>query len=144
VPGGLGGDRSVGVPDARDHRAAAISLEHAIAAVGGVCAGLATDRTDPGLRGGPIEALIDRAFAASLANLDQVQRCGVALVDELHRRAALCDQYSADVQRFQERHRTWSKAVIRYERAIADHQRARWPGNEPRPPAPPFAGAEVG
>jgi hypothetical protein len=132
------------VPDARDHRAAAISVEYTIAAVGGVCSGLSTDRADPGLRGGPVAALIDRSLGATLANLDHVRRCGAALVDELHRRAALCEQYSADMQRFHERHRTWSRAVIRYERAVAGHQRARWPGDEPQSPAPPFAGAEVG
>ena len=132
------------MPDARDHRAAAISVEYAIAAVGGISAGLSADRADPGLGGGPIAALIDRSLGVSLANLDHVQRCCAALIDELHRRAALCDQYAVDVQQFHERHRTWSEAVAGYERALADHQRARWPGDEPQPPTPPFAGAEVG
>ena len=144
VPGWFVGHHAVGVPDARDHRAAAISVEHAAAAVGGIAAALATHRTDPGLCGGPIAPLIDRAFGVSLANLDHVQRCCAALVDELHRRAALCDQYTADMQRFEERHRTWSNAVVRYERALAAHQRARSPGAEPRSPTPPFAGAEAG
>jgi hypothetical protein len=144
VPGATAGDRSVGVPDARDHRAAAISVEHAIAAISGVRAQLSTDRADPGLRGGPLAALIDRSFGVALANLDHVHRCCAALIDELHRRAALCDQYAEEMQRFYEQHRSWSKAVARYERALDDLQRARRPGAEPQPPAPPFAGAEVG
>jgi hypothetical protein len=133
-----------GMATGGDHRAAAVSVGHAIDALVAVRAGLDADRSDIGIRGGPVAGLVDRAIGVSLTNLDHLHRRCSALIDELHRRAALCDQYTIDLRRYHDAHRSWANAVDRYHSARAEHRRARWPGDEPVPPAPPFAGAEAG
>lgn len=129
------------MPTAAEHRAEASSLTAMLDTVGNIRTGLRRDRDDVGVHGGSTWIVVG-AIDASVTDLDELGRQLTALVDELHRRAALCDQYTADLQRYEDAHRRWELAVHRWR--TADDDGRRWPGPEPVAPAVPFAGAVAG
>lgn len=131
------------MPTADEHRAEARALTDLLDALRPVRADVERDRDDLGVRGGT-SYLVRWSLDAVAGDLDELGRLTTAVVDELHRRAMLCDQFTADLRRFDDAHHRWTAAVHRY-RATADtDEPARWPGPEPHPPAAPFAGAVAG
>ena len=100
-------------------------------------------RSETGVTGGSVATSIDTAYAASIANTSALAGKCVAIVDELNRRARLCDQYTADMQSYERRFSTWSDRRLRYFQALDDGNPVAWPGPAPAPPPPPFPGAET-
>ena len=131
------------MPTAADHRREAGSLTDLLDSARNVRARIVHDRDDVGIRGGP-SMVVGWAFDAAVADLDQLGRVGASLFDELHRRAGLCDQYTAALQRHTDAHRRWVAALDRYRATVATDHPAPWPGPEPLPPVAPFRGAEAG
>lgn len=129
------------MPTAAEHRSEASSLTAVLDTVSSVRTGILRDRDDLGVRGGTTWLVVG-TIDATTADLDELGRHVTALVDELHRRAALCDQYTADLQRYADAHRRWETAVHRWR--TADDDERRWPGPEPVPPVAPFTGAVAG
>ena len=125
------------------HRAEASSLTDLLDTIRAVRSDLLHDRDDLGVRGGTAR-FVTWAIDATVTGFEELGRIAAALVDELHRRAALCDQYTADLQRYDVDHRRWEVAVERYRARLDTDQPTRWPGSEPVPPAAPFAGAVAG
>lgn len=104
---------------------------------------LGHDSDHLGVRGGT-SFVVRGAIDTAVADLAELGRLTSAVVDELHRRAALCDQYTAAIRQYEHDHRRWVDAVQRY-RATADTDHpVRWPGAEPVPPGVPFPGAVRG
>jgi hypothetical protein len=131
------------MPTALEHRSEARRLTDTLDTLRNVRAELLHDRDDLGVRGGTTH-VVRWALDAAVADVDEVGRLGTALVDELHRRAALCDQYTADLARYDDAHRQWTADVRRYRLTADTEHPTRWPGAEPRPPAGPFPGAVAG
>ena len=102
-----------------------------------------SDRDDLGTRGGSVR-VVSWAIAASVTGLEDLGRLVAAIIDELHRRAALCDQYTAELQRHAAAHRRWVAAVGEYRTRVDTDHPTRWPGPEPTAPAAPFPGATAG
>ena len=131
------------MPTAAELRADATILADSLEPLRVVRVDVARDWDDLGYRGGA-SFLVRDWLDDAVADVDELARLVTAVADELQRRAALCDQYTADVRRHADARRRWSDAVDRY-RAAADTDRpVRWPGPEPEPPALPFPGAEAG
>lgn len=128
------------MPTAAEHRGEATALAATIDTARSVRADLHRDRDDLGVRGGGI-SVAGPAVDASITGLDELARLVTALVDELHRRASLCDQYTADLQRYGEAHRRWVVAARQYRARLDTDHPTQWPGPEPLPPAAPFPGA---
>ena len=131
------------MPTAAEHRAEATSLTDLLDTIRVVRSDLLHDRDDLGVRGGTTR-LVTWAVDAAVTGCEELGRIGAAIVDELHRRATLCDQYTADLQRYDDAHRRWVIAVERYRARIDTDHPTPWPGAEPLPPAAPFAGAVGG
>lgn len=131
------------MPTAAEHRAEASSLVDTLDTIRVVRSDLLGDRDHLGVRGGTTR-FVTWAVDASLAGLEELGRIVTAIVEELHRRAAICDQYTADLQRYDDAHRRWVVAVQRYRARIDTDHPTRWPGSEPLPPAMPFPGAVAG
>jgi hypothetical protein len=131
------------MPTAAEHRAEASSLARALDTVRAVRSELVRDRDDLGVRGGTTH-LVRWSIGASVDDLDLLGRLVFAVVDELHRRAAACDRFTAAVQQYEHAHRRWT-AAVREHRVTADSDHpARWPGPEPHRPVSPFPGAVAG
>ena len=131
------------MPTAAEHRSEAASLTDLLDSARSVRAQIVHDRDDVGLRGGP-SMVVGWALDASVADLDVLGRLGSHLVDELHRRAGLCDEYTAALQRHTDAHRRWVAALDRYRATAAGDHPSPWPGPEPLPPVAPFPGATAG
>lgn len=129
------------MPTAAEHRAEADSLVRVLDTLGTIRLGLDRDRHDAGVRGG-VALLVEGALGGAVDATDELARLVTALAEELRRRARLCDQYTADVRRHADELHRWRAAVHRY-RATGGAGEP-WPGPEPVPPLPPFAGAEAG
>ena len=131
------------MPTAAEHRAEASSLANALDTVRAVRSDLVRDRDDLGVRGGSTH-LVRWTIGAAVDDLELLGRLVTAVVDELHRRAAACDQFTAALRRYESSHRGWSAAVREYRATAGTDHPARWPGPEPRPPVSPFPGAVAG
>lgn len=131
------------MPTAADHRAEADSLGRTLDDLADMRAALARDRDGHGVRSGTGH-VIDWAIAAAVTHVDELGRLTTSLVEELRRRAALCDQYGADLQRYEDAHARWRAAIHRYRDTTGTGHAAPWPGPAPVPPAAPFPGAVPG
>lgn len=131
------------MPTAAEHRHEAATLTDLLDSARSARAQIVHDRDDLGVRGGSA-LVVGWALDASTADLDELGRLGALLVDELHRRAGLCDQYTSALQRHAETHRRWLAAVGRYRATVAAGHPSPWPGPEPLPPVAPFPGAVAG
>ena len=131
------------MPTAAEHRAEATSLTDLLDTLRVVRSDLVRDRDDLGVRGGTTR-FVTWAIDATVTGFEELGRTAAAIVDELHRRAALCDQYTADLQRYDHTHRRWTVAVQRYHARVDTDHPTPWPGVEPLPPAVPFPGALAG
>lgn len=131
------------MPTAAEHRREAASLSAVLDTIRVVRAEIVHDRDDIGVRGGTA-LLVGWMLDAAVTELEQLGRHANHVVDELHRRAGLCEQFTASVQRYEEVHRRWLAAMQRYRATAGAPDPAPWPGHEPVPPAPPFPGAVAG
>jgi hypothetical protein len=69
-----------------------------------------------------------------------VDTLGERLRSALARRFRLCEEYTADKQRYDREHREWLTARRHYYEAPENERRSLVLGPEPRPPASPFPG----
>lgn len=113
-------------------------------ALSGVCAAIDDCDRDLGFDGGVVAPLVHRALVATHANVTHVGRHVAAVIDELHRRAALCDRFTEEWRRYESRHASWAAQYRRWRDTHDEVAQASWPGPEPLPPTPPFPGAVVG
>jgi hypothetical protein len=132
------------MPTTAEHRQEALALTYSVQALTGVCAAVDSCDRHLGFDGGVVAPLVHRAFEATHANVTHVGRHVAALIDELHRRAALCEQFTDDWRRYESRHARWVTELRRWRDTQGQLVQAPWPGPEPVPPTPPFPGAAVG
>lgn len=131
------------MPTAAQHRAEAGSLSRALETVSVVRNELVRESDDVGVRGGTA-LVVHWSLDASADDLDLLGRLVSAVVDELHRRAAACEQYTLAFDHYERAHRRWAVAVREYRTSSGSDRPGLWPGPEPQPPAVPFAGAVAG
>lgn len=133
----------VGMPTAAEHRREARCLDLLLEALGAVRWELDRGRHEIGVRGGTA-LLVESTMAVAVRDLDELARHLTAAVEELRRRAALCDEYTVEVRRHAERVRRWRAAVLRHRATVGTPHPEPWPGPPPPEPIPPFDGAGVG
>lgn len=101
-------------------------------------------RGDVGLNGGSDALLIDRSLVGSTLNVDRFGQLVDGVIDELERRARLCDVYTQDLADWEVRYRQWTSRRTAYFVALDAGETAPAPGLAPVEPLPPFEGAEAG
>jgi hypothetical protein len=131
------------MPTAAEHRAEANVLSDMIETIRAVRSDVLSDRDDLGVTSESIR-IVNWVVGAAITELEALGGIVAFIVNELHWRAALCDQYTAALQRYDEAHRRWATAVQQYRIRFDTDRPARWPGPEPVPPAAPFPWAVAG
>jgi len=132
------------MPREDDYLQAARTLTRLAERAGSVGAELHGLRYTTTVRGGTLQGIVQQAMDASYLNaVRTVEACRSAM-QEMHRRARLAAEYTADI-------RAWEQSVDRW-----NGDRGRWlaqldtdpstggPGNRPGRPLPPERGIEAG
>ena len=135
--------RTVGlVPTAEDYRAGIVDLDGRLEAIGAVQRVCDQYRENFGFTGG-VAPLIRDGFIAGAANASASGIACDTLRSELERRAGLCDQYTFAMRIHEWAHRGWEAASRAYWATASDERRSLSLPFEPKPPEPPFVGAQV-
>ena len=132
------------MPRAQDYRTAATSIENSMESIATMARILDLHRDDFGFSGTSIADTVQRGIIAGATNAGRAGASCAQLVGELHRRAALCDQYTADLTDYRSRVATWNQDLEDWEASSSRGGSARHPGSRPHRPPRPFEGALPG
>ncbi len=132
------------MPTASEFRARAAGVEIIVGALTNKWSAIERRRAEPGLSGGRIADAVDTTLAASVANTSELARRCDAVVEELRRRARLCEQFTVEMSAYERSHGRWAARRRQYYEALGSGGTASWPGPFPTRPTPPFPGAEAG
>ncbi len=92
---------------------------------------------------GPVQRVIEILGSHAQVHARSTGAIAVDLIDELHRRAAVCDHFDAEMRTWRRAHDRWVHDVRHYRQATSAGISAHWPGPEPTPPPRPFREAEA-
>lgn len=100
--------------------------------------------TDPGAAGSPYADALAAVALNQGADIDQLGAEFDNVIHELDRRADLCEQYTADMRQWRDRHDHWNREIIDYRNQRDRGLPGMWPGTAPVEPTRPFPAAEEG
>lgn len=132
------------MPRAQDYRNGAATIEHSMDSIAAMSRILDRRRDDFGFSGTSIAGTVQRGIVAGSANASRAAGVCEQLAAELHRRAALCDQYTVDVAAYRNRLSDWTHAYADWEASTSRGGSAHYPGARPQRPPRPFEGAQSG
>jgi|GEM_PF-2353397 len=131
------------VPTADDFRSAVTevgTLSDSLSTMGRI---LDDYDTDFGFSGSQIADTVRAAIRAGRNNASGTGKLVSPLIEELNRRAVLCDQFTSDMNAYRRDHPAWVQRDASYRAQLARGEIGNPPGREPQRPTAPFDGAQA-